>query len=201
MFVNLDRYLGINMILKEKFVAIVLMVSMLPIQLYAESVEFQPLKGSKDPSVSFNFEGEIFQPVIKLHKESNQSAKSEVEEFLSKFLKANREGDKKTFVSLYAPDDRQQMQEFVDGDLWEDNVRVAKTEISADLLAVMHYGDYLVCIVVSKYSNFDGYSEMVYPVIKTSSGELYMSQDLGSDAFVSKYAFLLANELTTRLIK
>jgi len=93
------------------------------------------------------------------------------------------------------------MQEFVDGDLWERNIGVAKTETSAKLLAVINYGDYRVCIVVSEYSNFDGLSEMVYPVLKTSSGELLMSQDLGSDAFVSKYAFLLANELTNRLLK
>lgn len=193
------------MTLKKKLVAIVFAFSILPSQLYAESIEFKPLKGAKSPSVSFAFEGEVFQSPIKLGEELDEGAdakaKSEVKDFLSKFLKANREGDKKTFVSLYAPDDRQKMQEFADGDLWEGNVGIAKTEISANLLAVIHYGDYRICIVVSKYSNFDDYSEMVYPVLKTSSGELYMSQDLAADSFVSKYAFLLANELTTRLLK
>ena len=169
--------------------------------MYAESIKFSPANGSKVPSVSFDFEGQVFDHPVELGVEAAEQFQSDVEAFLVKFLKASREGDKEIFVNLYAPNDRIKMQEFVDGDLWERNVSVAKSETSAKLLAVINYGDYFLCIVVSKYNNFDDFSELVYPVLKTSSGELFMSQDLGADSFVSKYAFLLANELTNRKLR
>jgi len=52
--------------MKQKFVGVVFALSMLPTQLFAESIEFKPTKGAAAPSVSFDFEGEVLQPPVEV---------------------------------------------------------------------------------------------------------------------------------------
>jgi len=158
-------------------------------------IEFAPNSQSSKPSVKFNFDGEVFSPpkILTGIKETE----SEIEKALLGFFVANKMGDKSKFISSYAPKDRERMKEFTEGELWENNVAVFGNEISSELLAVIHYGEYVICMVANKYKNFEGYTEMVYPLIKGSDGQYYLTQDLQKDPFVTNCGFQVANKINS----
>lgn len=161
----------------------------------AEDIKFFPSDSKSGPSVKFVFDGKLYSPPKKIDGTGNFD--SNAEEALVSFLTANKMGDKNAFISSYSVKDRARMEEFTESELWSSNVAAFNAETSGEILGFIEYGEYIIFVVSSTYSNFEGYSEMLYPLIKESDGEYYVTQNLEQDSFITNYGYQLANHMNS----
>lgn len=162
---------------------------------FSESeIVFNPHGETKNP-ITIKFYGKLYKDKSSFAKlKSDGVALGEEEKFVIKIIDINTRGDKRELLSLWRPQERAALEPKInDPELYGKNVSLYKNVLSSRFVAMMQYGDYILCFVEHDLRGAGSYIKM-YPIVRDNN-KLYMTNKLAGDFFYENFAFQLGEYL------
>lgn len=187
--------------MKRVFFAVLLMVCVFPAY-GTEKIKFFPNGNSNSGNaIELVFNGKIYDEkytfqYIKSRLDANKA--SPVESFLYKYVEHNRAGNKDKILSMWDSKYRKDISSMMsDPEMFRNNKAIYENTLTSKMVALVNYGNYVLCIVDHNLRGSGHYQKM-YPLVKVSEGKYLMTNDLSDDFFFSRISHYFSEYIYKR---